>query len=71
MDSKAISRQLTDGHKQTENPVYGHDTTSTSSILLETLDATILVFLVTNASIKKSKCIFSVYIYNKYIQVYT
>jgi len=49
--------------------LYGHDTTCISSILLENLIATILVFLVTNASIKKSKYIFSVYIISmcKYI----
>lgn len=57
-----MSRQLTDGHKQTENPVvWARYTTSTASTLLENLIAIILVFMVRNTSIKKAS-IYLVYV---------
>lgn len=48
--------------------LYGHDTTSTASILLENLVAIILIFMVRNTSIEKAS-IYLVYAYKWYIQV--
>lgn len=68
-----ISRQLTDGHMQTQNTVYGHDTTSTSSSLF----ATILVFW-SQMQVYKKKTqtkqnttqVSIEVVYNNYMQVY-